>query len=89
MSANNSAANVSVMKDETLRDTCTGSTLSASFNTLITIVKMLHLKVLNQLRKKAKSTPLKILFIMSINDILVAGFKALQKTNTKQQWTNI
>ena len=83
MSANDSVANI------TSRDTCTMSTLSASFNTLITIANILHLTVLNQQRKKAKSTPLKILIIMSINDILVAGFKALQKTNTKQQWTNI
>ena len=71
MSANDSAANVSVMTHvlgpHYLPET-------ASFNTLVTIVKMLHLTVLNQLRKKAKSTPLKILIIMSINDILVASF---------------
>ena len=62
--------------DGNVMETCVFDPLGASLQFAVIAVNFPHLFILHQLNKRERTAVLNILFIMSVNDLCVAGFNA-------------
>ena len=64
------------LSDGNVTETCVFDPLGASLQFAVIAVNFPHLFILHQLNKRERTAVLNILFIMSVNDLCVAGFNA-------------